>query len=215
MAIYLKFKGISAKGFDTLHAMGLTMSHKWSCDVIARISENCMDEVWKLVDEDVPWKISYDNMQIPFRMFSTHLENQGEFGDGTAATVYFECSAKPLGDDINERLCKTRAEGMKNPLSEIDLIDLSIQSYPCIQAQAEYHVLQFLLEAPRFNLKTYSGRKSEHLRPPVPVDPLPCGPEHSTLQYMLGMVDISEASYDNNSRLVQVFLDQLGLGNLS
>ena len=30
LALYFQFKGVSAKGFDTFHAMGLTMSHKWT-----------------------------------------------------------------------------------------------------------------------------------------------------------------------------------------
>ena len=82
LAIYLKFKGISAKGFDTLHAMALTMSHKWTSDSIQRISDRCMAEVkGALADDKFPWYISYDNVNIPFRVFSQRLENQGEFGN--------------------------------------------------------------------------------------------------------------------------------------
>ena len=75
MAIYLKFKGISAKGFDTLHALGLTMSHKWTCDAVERISDKCLAEVRGMMDK-VPAFISYDNMQVPFRVFSQRLDNR-------------------------------------------------------------------------------------------------------------------------------------------
>lgn len=103
LSIYLKFKGISAKGFDTLHAMGLTMSHKWTCDVVERISNKCIEEVRELVTK-VPWLISYNNMQIAFRVFSQRLDNQDEFGNGTAATVYFKSDANLLDEDVNQKL---------------------------------------------------------------------------------------------------------------
>ncbi len=51
--MYLKFKGISAKGFDTLHGMGLTMSHKWTSDAVERISAHCMQEVKQKIDIEI------------------------------------------------------------------------------------------------------------------------------------------------------------------
>ena len=45
LSIYFKFRGLSAKGFDTLHALALTMSHKWTCNAIGKISEKAMDEM--------------------------------------------------------------------------------------------------------------------------------------------------------------------------
>ncbi|KAF8812627.1 hypothetical protein BYT27DRAFT_7220796 [Phlegmacium glaucopus] len=151
LAIYLKFKGISAKGFDTLHAMGLTMSHKWTADT-------CMAEVQAKI-EQYPWLISYDNINISFRVFSQRLDNQGEFGNGTAGTIYIKRDAKLLPD---------------------------------------------------FDLKTYQHKKDDRLKAPAPVDQLPCGPEHITLQYLLGTVGIAEVSYEDNSRLINEWFNQLG-----
>ena len=37
-AIYLKSCGLSARAFDALHALGLTMSHKWTTEAFAMIS---------------------------------------------------------------------------------------------------------------------------------------------------------------------------------
>jgi hypothetical protein len=79
LAIYFKFRGITAKGFDTLHALAITMSHKWTCDAIGRISKETMNEVVQLVKIH-PWLLTYDNINIPFRVFSQRLDNQGEFG---------------------------------------------------------------------------------------------------------------------------------------
>ncbi len=211
MAIYLKFKGISAKGFDTLHAMGITMSHKWTCDVVERISEKCLAEVRDMVDK-IPSFISYDNMQVPFRVFSQRLDNNGEFGNGTAATVYFNRNAKPLPTDINKRLQKHRAHGQQNPLTELALMDLAVSSSPHLRPHAEYYVLRILLDCPEFNLATYGAKGSEYFSPPTPRKALPCGPEHRTLQYMLGTVNVAEASYEDNERLIHEWLGQLGWG---
>src|SRR6202046_369368 len=77
-AIYLKFQGLLEKGFDTLHALALTMSHKWTGNAVGRISKWAMEEVVELM-QLFPWLISHDNVQIPFRVFSQWLDNQGEF----------------------------------------------------------------------------------------------------------------------------------------
>jgi len=212
LAIYLKFKGISAKGFDTLHAMALTMSHKWTCDAVARISNNCMDEVRSKIRVD-PWLISYDNVNIPLRVYSQRVDKNSDFGSGTAATVYIKRDATHLSENANRNLREKRAEGMKTPLTALDIADLAAAHYPRVEKQAEYYVLRFLLDSSDFNLKTYDDRKSTYFEAPKPVDALLCGPDHITLQYMLGTVNISEASYEDHTKLINEWIDQLGWGN--
>jgi hypothetical protein len=136
-AIYLKFKGLSAKGFDTLHALALTMSFKWTGKAVGRISKRSMEEVVKLMQHFL-WLISHDNVQIPFRVFSQRLDNQGEFGNGTAATVYIKRSATPLSEFANSNLKKFQAAGMQNPLTELDIMDLANMSFPRIQEHVTY-----------------------------------------------------------------------------
>ncbi|KAJ6581527.1 hypothetical protein B0H19DRAFT_928043, partial [Mycena capillaripes] len=62
-AIYFKFKGLSAKGFDTLRAIGLTMSSRWTSDSVGRISGAAMGVMRQLMDR-FPWLMSYDNALI-------------------------------------------------------------------------------------------------------------------------------------------------------
>ena len=214
MAIYLKFKGILAKGFDSLHAIGLTMSHKWTSDAVERISNHCMKEVRERLDKNA-WTISYDNVQIPFHIFSQHLDNKDQFGNGTAATVYVKQDGKPLSDDVNLQLRRKRQQGLKNPLTKLEIIQLALNSHTHIQEQTEYIVLRMLLESPDFNFKTYSGNESQILKAPPAMDPLPCGQDHITLQYLLGTVDILEASYEDNSRLISEWFRQLGWDSLT
>ena len=128
-AIYLKFCGLSAKGFDTLHALALTMSHKWTGNAVGQISHEAMKGVVRLM-QIFPWLISNDNLQILFCVFSQRLDNQGEFGNGTATTVYIKQNADVLLDTINSVLKETRAVGLQNPLTKLEILDLANESWP-------------------------------------------------------------------------------------
>ncbi|KAK7029084.1 hypothetical protein R3P38DRAFT_2524942 [Favolaschia claudopus] len=77
-AVYFKFKGLSAKGFDVLHALGLAKA-------IRRMSKMALDELRELVQK-YPWVLTYDNVVILFKIFSQRLENLQKLTNGTAAT---------------------------------------------------------------------------------------------------------------------------------
>ncbi|KII86509.1 hypothetical protein PLICRDRAFT_114722 [Plicaturopsis crispa FD-325 SS-3] len=207
-AVYLKFRGLSAKAFDTLHALGVTMSHKWTCNAVETMSKNAMTEVVNMIQQH-PFFISHDNVNIPFRVFSQRLDNKGEFGNGTAATVYVKRNAKQLPKDENRNLQETRAEGLKKPLEILEIMEMDLESAGRIQDRMCDEVLQFLIGSPEFDLKTYVHGDSALLQRLPAVRPLPCGPENITLQYMLGTVDIPEASYADNDRLLIEWLRQL------
>ncbi|TFK58743.1 hypothetical protein BDN72DRAFT_781667 [Pluteus cervinus] len=211
-AIYFKFCGLTARGFDVLHALGLTMSHRWACKAVGTMSKSAMDEVTQLI-KLFAWLLSYDNINIPFRVFSQRLDNQGEFGNGTAATVYIKRSAKRLPESENESLRKQRAGGLGNPIDAPFIMKLALKDQGITRPFLVYHVLRILLETPDFDLGSYPGRESTLLRPPTPLNQLPCGPRHITLQYLLGTVDTPEASYEDNSQLIQEWLKQLELNS--
>lgn len=211
LSLYFYFKGVSAKGFDTLHALGITMSHKWTANAVERITRQCMKEVKNKLDIR-PWFISHDNINIPFRV-SQRLENRNELGNGTAATVYVKPNEPPLSDGLNALLREQRAEGLQNPLTEEFIWELAATSYTHVQENAVYQVLRLLLESDAFDLSSYSGKDSDFLKPPPALDQLPTGTENKTLQYLLGTVDIPESSYEGNARLIDEFLRQLGVDN--
>ncbi|KAI0073971.1 hypothetical protein K474DRAFT_1710254 [Panus rudis PR-1116 ss-1] len=56
-AIYLKYKGLSTKGCDTLHSLGLAMSSKWVTDTIDRLSKAAMEEVEEMI-QLYAWNVS-------------------------------------------------------------------------------------------------------------------------------------------------------------
>ncbi|KAF6765872.1 hypothetical protein DFP72DRAFT_1057077 [Ephemerocybe angulata] len=148
LAIYLKFRGISAKGFDTLHAMGLTMSHKWTCDAIQRISDECM-----------------------------HKKSSKSPGSPPEVQQVYRTSSGSLVGVLWELWGSAKSS---------------------------------LLNSPEFKLATYKDRHSLFLNAPKPIDQLPTSEGHDILQYLLGTTNIAEASYDDNSRLINEWLQQLG-----
>ncbi|KAJ7670870.1 hypothetical protein DFH06DRAFT_1370098 [Mycena polygramma] len=209
-AIYFKFKGLSAKGFDTLHAIGLTMSNKWTGDAVGRISAASMAEMQKLMDR-FPWLMSYDNIILAFRVFSQRIDKKSLLGSGTGATVYIKRSAVALPSTSNRALQECRVEGLRNPLTALEIFEISEASDSRRQANTVFIVLKTLFDSPEFDFESYSQNDHPILQRPA-VHDLPCGPEHVVLQYLLGTVNIPEASYEDNSRLIIEWLKQLKLG---
>ncbi|KAL4075287.1 hypothetical protein V8B97DRAFT_2022281 [Scleroderma yunnanense] len=154
-----KFCGLSAKAFDTLHALAVTMSHRWAADHVARISWSAMQEV---------------------TVFSQQLDNKDSFSNGVAATVYIKQQATAPAPEVSKLLS------------------------PHIETYTTYYVLQFLLDAPEFQLSTYPYQHSPLLQPPHPVHAIPHGPEHIPLQYLLGSINVAEVSYADNEHVLTV-----------
>ncbi|KAJ7753107.1 hypothetical protein DFH07DRAFT_774241 [Mycena maculata] len=144
-SIYFKFQGLSAKGFDTLHAIGLTMSNKWTGNAVGRISAESMTAMKRLMDL-FPWIMSYDNALVPFQVFAQRIDHQSGY----------------------------------------------------------------LFDSPDFDFSTYNGCDHDLLQRPPPIQQLPFGKEHIFLQYLLGTVNIPEASYEDNAQLIEEWLKQLG-----
>ncbi|KAI5823219.1 hypothetical protein K523DRAFT_344625 [Schizophyllum commune Tattone D] len=188
MSIYVKFKGLTAKAFDTLHSVGLVMSHKWTGNAVDKISQRAMDEVVALMQANSAWLISHDNVQLPFRVFSQRLDKNTTFGSGTAATVYFKRSATPLASEVNTELKRARAEGLKKPLDLLWIAERKNEVAPHLRTQAIHEILCVIVEAPEFDFATYSDKNNA--------------------------LNIPEASYEDNDRLIEEWLSQLDLSGL-
>jgi len=209
-AIYVKFRGLSAKAFDTMHALGVTMSHKWTSQAVVKISERATKAMRIAILLFAMW-MSYDNMQMPFKVYSQRIENPGEFGNGTAATAFINRNKRPLTAKNNAELRKTRiSPGQANPLKANNILKLATDGYARLRPYMVHRILRFLLDAPDFELKTYKGNKSTLFAPPVDSRDLVYGPENCTEQFMLGSMNIPEASYEDNLKVIQDILRQLG-----
>ena len=86
LTIYFRSCGLSAKAFDTLHALGITMSQKWVYRGINTLTQQ--QQVLLLEDiKKYPWFGVHDNINVPFRAFQQRTGNQSHFDSGTAATI--------------------------------------------------------------------------------------------------------------------------------
>jgi hypothetical protein len=86
LTIYFRSCGLSAKAFDTLHALGITMSQKWVYTGINALARQ--QQVMLLEDiKKYPWFGVHDNINVPFRAFPQRIGNQNHFDSGTAATI--------------------------------------------------------------------------------------------------------------------------------
>ncbi|KAJ6582640.1 hypothetical protein DFH09DRAFT_1439496 [Mycena vulgaris] len=188
-SIYFKFKGLSAKGFDTLHVIGLTMSSTWTNDALGRISEAAMKDIQELMDK-FPWLMSYDNVLIAFRVFAQRIDKKTLHRNGTAATVYIKRSSHSYATNYEPITARISNRGFGAPSS-----------------------LSHRIHSPEFEFEFESHPKPDHplFQLPAAVRELLCGPDHITLQFLLGTVDIPEVAYEDNSRLINELLQQLKL----
>lgn len=201
LTVYFKSCGLAAKAFDTLHALGITMSQKWAYDGIERLSSR----VRKALLEDIakyPWFGTHDNINIPFRVYEQRLANQSHFDSGTAATIIVIKDPSAVRPS-NRAFQLQQATGAKDPITYKDVMKLELQACARIRARAIYKVLSFLIDSPAFSFETYNGRENDIFKPPMPVHQLPLGQDHITCQYMLNTVHIEEASYEGNDRVLK------------
>ncbi|KAI0265992.1 hypothetical protein BC834DRAFT_824511, partial [Gloeopeniophorella convolvens] len=209
-AIYLKSCGLSSRAFDAVHATGLAMSIRWTNDAFKTISDRQMESAVVAVKQRT-WTLSYDNVNIPKRVFSMRTTNQNQFYSACAATLWVLPEYVHLPEDLGHEFRVARREGATEPFNIEDLLDGDAQDAADarIAASAKHRILRFLLDAPAF--ESYSHKDHPILLPPPPTDQLPAGPEHTTKQFMLYTADIEEASYDGNRQAVEEWLRQLGL----
>ena len=76
--IYFKGCGLAGKAFDTLHALGITMSSTASYEMTERLSKAARMALLSAI-EHLPWLFSYDNLNIAFRTYEQRLNKKSHF----------------------------------------------------------------------------------------------------------------------------------------
>ncbi|KAI0286329.1 hypothetical protein BC826DRAFT_1093531 [Russula brevipes] len=206
-AIYLKTCGLSARAFDVLHSLGLVMSHKWTANAMKDISEVAITEVQESIRYRA-WFWSYDNVNIPMRVFSMRTDRENKFYSATACTVYVLPKNVKVSENINSKYQQGRREGMKDVFDIKDIVR-NTTTNKHLATQAKYQILRCLLGSPTFAV--YKWRGVKELQPPPPIDLLPCGKEHVIQQFILKTADIDESSYEGNENVIKEWLKQLRL----
>lgn len=154
-SIYLKACGLSARAFDALHALGLTMSHKWTADAFSKIAKAARaDRLLAIADH--PFFGSHDNLNIPMRVFSQRLHNMNHFINATASTIYVLAKEAFLPPDITLKV-KAQRRATTEPFEWSKLWTEEHEAHSRINCQARHRILRFLLEAPAFISKMFAG----------------------------------------------------------
>ncbi|KAH9916714.1 uncharacterized protein BXZ73DRAFT_53621 [Epithele typhae] len=214
-SVYLKLCGLSARAFDALHALGITMSHKWTANAFMKIANAAKAERMAAIS-DKPYFASHDNLNIPLRVFSQRLANKNHFINATAATIWVlpKSAFDHLPPDLHSLIQTKRAEGYKTPFNMTEVaLDISAEAASRLDAQAKSRILRFLLESPAF--VDYPHRSNPLLintMNPPPVDLLACGHENAIEQHFLETVEVDESSYNGTKQLFEKeFASQLGV----
>ena len=207
-AVYLKACGISARAFDAIHSIGVSMSHRWVLDAYATISADAMVKVCEMVKTS-PWHISHDNVNLPMRVFSQRLHNQSHFISGTAGTVWQLPDHAALPLTANRDFNSYRAENSKTLFSYGKLLYGNDVADGQIEAWFAHHILSFLLNCPDF--VDYKDRNALVLAKPLPTQQLDHGKQNVVRQHILGTCTMEEASYDGTMKVIDEFFKQLGL----
>ena len=207
-AVYLKACGISARAFDAIHSIGVTMSHRWVLDAYATISADAMTRTCEMVKTS-PWHISHDNVNLPMRVFSQRLHNQSHFVSGTAGTVWQLPAHAALPPTANRDFNSFRGENSKTLFPYSKLLHGSEAADNRRKGWFTHHILSFLLNSPDF--VDYKDKNALALAQPLPTQQLNYGKENAVKQHILGTCTMEEASYDGTMKVIDEFFKQLGL----
>ncbi|EED80607.1 predicted protein [Postia placenta Mad-698-R] len=208
IAIYLKSCGTSAKVFDTLHVLGVTMSQKWTYNGLEKLSQHACKSL--LADiENFLILGAHDNVNIAYCVYEQRSDHQSHFDSGTAGTIFVikDPEAPRLDSHAYRAQC---AIGSQDPITPELIHKLEMKAAPHLGRLSRYSILQSLLEAPEFAYNTYEHHSNSLFDPPPRPGQLPTGPEHKITQYMLDTVHIQEVSYEGNKRVMSEWRCQLG-----
>ncbi|EIW55822.1 uncharacterized protein TRAVEDRAFT_129435 [Trametes versicolor FP-101664 SS1] len=213
-SIFLKACGLPARAFDALHALGITMSHKWTTNAFQTVAKNAkIDTKTDICAHRRALLGSHDNLNVPMRVFSQRSHNLNHFISASAATIWILPKEALLPEDISVKTKAARKAAMEEgPLPAKDLVMGELDAATRMKAQGRDRVLRFLLQSPAF--ADYPHHDDPLFAAPPPVELLPCGPEHMVKQHILETVEVDESSYDGTDQLMnKIWLEQMGWGS--
>ncbi|KAJ3553997.1 hypothetical protein NM688_g3332 [Phlebia brevispora] len=208
--VYLKASGASAKSLDTLNTFGITMSQKTAYRNITAIAEASEKRLHEYISNEHAFFLSYDNLNMGFRIYEQRLAKHSHFDSGTAATVY-TIADPTVKLPSNLALQAQISQGSKNPITFEEIRALEARAAPRLREQAIYIVLRHLIDAPAFHFSTYEFKSNPVFFTPAPILQLPTGPGHATQQFMLRTMKIDESSLAGNEAVLEAIFKQLNI----
>lgn len=139
-AIYFRSCGLTAKAFDSLHAMLISMSQKWIYDGVDQLGQAANEKLCEDV-ESCAVRGSHDNMNVQFNKRDQRLDNKSHFDSGTAATIYVIKNPhvrEPSNRAYQAKFCI----GSQNPITPSDIYALEAAAAPRIRKQEIDRILK-------------------------------------------------------------------------
>ena len=158
LTVYFKSCGLATKAFDTLNALGITMSQKWSYTAIEQLAKRLQDSLHNDINRN-PWFGTHDNVNIPFKVYEQRLGHQSHFDSGTAATIIILKDPAAVRPDAHAY--RQHLASVTRHLTVKDVYLLDRDAGPKITERVVSTVLSFLTGATAFDLPNspYSLRK--------------------------------------------------------
>jgi len=87
ISLYLNACGTAVKVFDTMSALGVTLTQKWALTAIESVAKHKMDDLMNRV-KTTNFHTTHDNLNRMFRVSHQRVGHNSHFDTGTAATVF-------------------------------------------------------------------------------------------------------------------------------
>ena len=87
VSLYLKACGIVVKAFDTMSALGVTLTQKWALTAVESVTKHKMDDLVDRV-KTTNFHTTHDNINRVFRVSHRRAGRNSHFDSGTVATVF-------------------------------------------------------------------------------------------------------------------------------
>ena len=210
ISLYLKACGTAVKAFDTMSALGVTLTQKWALTAVEKVARSKMEDLVKRV-KTTNFTTTHDNINRMFRVSHQRVGHNSHFDSGTAATVFIPPKETSYQlPESNEEFLKQATKGARTPITPHEIQELHADAAPWIFAQNVHTVLKMLVNTPGFQFDTYEYRDSEVFTHPPVSNALPTGPGHILEQFVMHTVKIDEASFEGNQQWIAEWSRQLG-----
>ncbi|KAG8710151.1 hypothetical protein FRC09_000278 [Ceratobasidium sp. 395] len=213
VAVYLKAREAAKGVYSLTQRCGMSMSYNWAQKTLDTICDAALDRAANYFSSGACLLV-YDNFRLPFMVKHQRADHLSATDNGTTATLIpLPASATAMLNnplyfvDHRKHVKKLYMAGEMQFINPSDFV--RIDNDALINQRLRHNILLAL-----FRIPEVSGLKDEFLnnpmlQAPLPIDPLPFGPEHVSKQCMLGTMDIDESSLSGNDAVMNEILSQL------
>jgi hypothetical protein len=209
ITLFLRTQHLSAKAFDLIHELRLSLCQKWVLRQMTSLSEQSEVRLLRDVDEN-KFIANLDNVKIATRVQSQRLDNQDQFDSGCLVTIYIVKQPDVVPPSMLE-LYQQRSWGRSHPISHLDLLKLDTKASAALKPRLIHTALQVLLDAHNFDLKSYTNHAHPALAKPASIRQLPTGKLHRNIQHIMPCQYPEVATYKGNNCIAQWVLSELVL----